>query len=175
MAALDINKIIDCLKHPEKCDAESGYMYSDPAVIIRSLSLDLIAQLQPDTTFEELLDQTIKNLIFIARILNPISTPENIDVKHDNEIEENRKNQLSLPWLLRKLRKAVNVEITRAPKSTSVVRSILLFVFIFGTTKDNECSLTAISFLQMGGRCCGKHTHRRVGANTFQYYVTDRA
>ncbi|XP_031840626.2 small subunit processome component 20 homolog [Nomia melanderi] len=120
LAALDVDKVIDCLKNPEKCDAESGYMYSDPAVIIRSLSLDLIAQLQPDTTFEELLDQTIKNLIFIARILNPIATPDNIAANQDNEMKENQKNQLSLPWLLRKLRKAVNVEITRAPKSTSV-------------------------------------------------------
>lgn len=126
LAALDIDKVIDCLKNPEKCDAESDYMYSDPAVIIRSLSLDLIAQLQPDATFEELLDQTIKNLIFIARILKTVATPENIVSNHDNEMKENQKNQLSLPWLLRKLRKAVNVEITRAPKSTSVVCSIFL-------------------------------------------------
>ncbi|XP_076286265.1 small subunit processome component 20 homolog [Lasioglossum baleicum] len=128
LAALDIDKILDLLENPDKCKAESGYMYYDPASIIRSLSLDLIAQLLPDTTFEDLVDQTVKNLIFIARILKSVNTCDDAIVDKDNELKEKDKHQLSLPWLLRKFRKSVNVEITRAPKSKSVRTAFLKWV-----------------------------------------------
>lgn len=120
LAALDVEKIIDLLENPEKNEMEIGYMYSDPAAVIRSLTLDLIAQLQPDVTFEELADQTIKNLIFIARILKSIKAPSTVAVDQGDEMKD--RSQLSLSWLVRRLRKAVNVEITQAPKSGTVVR-----------------------------------------------------
>ena len=118
LAALDVEKIIDLLENPEKNEMEIGYMYSDPVAVIRSLTLDLIAQLQPDVTFEELADQTIKNLIFIARILKSIKGPSTVAVDQDDETKD--RSQLSLSWLVRRLRKAVNVEITQAPKSGTV-------------------------------------------------------
>lgn len=119
LAILDVNKIIDIINNPEKYEKEIGFMYSDPITVIKSLTLDLVAQLQPDMILEELADQTVKNLIFIARILksmknNTIAIDQNDEVKSD-------KNQLSLSWLVRKLRKAVNKEITQTPKSITVV------------------------------------------------------
>ncbi|KZC04815.1 Small subunit processome component 20 like protein, partial [Dufourea novaeangliae] len=72
LAVLDVDKVIDLLKNPEKCETETGYMYSDPAATIKSLTLDLVGQLQPDMVFEELSEQSIKNLICIARILKSI-------------------------------------------------------------------------------------------------------
>ncbi|XP_048263672.1 small subunit processome component 20 homolog isoform X2 [Bombus terrestris] len=119
LAALDVDKIIDLLENPEKCEAETSYMYSDPTTVIKSLSLDLIAQLQPDMTLEELADQTVKNLIFIARILKSVKQI-NTATDQVNEMKDKDKNQLSLPWLIRRLRKAVNIEITQAPKSITV-------------------------------------------------------
>lgn len=119
LAILDVDKIIDIINNPEKYEKEIGFMYSDPITVIKSLTLDLVAQLQPDMILEELADQTVKNLIFIARILksmknNTIAIDQNDEVKSD-------KNQLSLSWLVRKLRKAVNKEITQTPKSITVV------------------------------------------------------
>lgn len=119
LAILDVNKIIDIINNPEKYEKEIGFMYSDSITVIKSLTLDLVAQLQPDMILEELADQTVKNLIFIARILksmknNTIAIDQNDEVKSD-------KNQLSLSWLVRKLRKAVNKEITQTPKSITVV------------------------------------------------------
>lgn len=119
LAILDVDKIIDIINNPEKYEKEIGFMYSDPITVIKSLTLDLVAQLQSDMILEELADQTVKNLIFIARILksmknNTIAIDQNDEVKSD-------KNQLSLSWLVRKLRKAVNKEITQTPKSITVV------------------------------------------------------
>lgn len=119
LAILDVDKIIDIINNPEKYEKEIGFMYSDSITVIKSLTLDLVAQLQPDMILEELADQTVKNLIFIARILksmknNTIAIDQNDEVKSD-------KNQLSLSWLVRKLRKAVNKEITQTPKSITVV------------------------------------------------------
>ncbi|XP_033340653.2 small subunit processome component 20 homolog [Megalopta genalis] len=128
LATLDIDKTVDLLENPDKCETESGYVYYDPARAITSLSLDLIAQLQPDTMFEELMDQTVKNLIFIARILKSVDMRDNGIADKDDETKGKYKNRLSLPWLLRRIRKAVNVEITRVPKSKSVRTAFLKWV-----------------------------------------------
>lgn len=120
LAILDVDKIIDIINNPEKYEKEIGFMYSDPITVIKSLTLDLIAQLEPDMTLEELADQTVKNLIFIARILKSIKKINTIAIDQNDEIKSD-KNQLSLPWLVRKLRKAVNKEITQTPKSITVV------------------------------------------------------
>lgn len=130
LAALDENKIIDLLEHPEKCETETVYMYSDPTTVIRSLTLDLIAQLQPDMTLESLADQSVKNLIFIARILKSVNTPNITTADEDEEVKNNDKSQLSLPWLVRRLRKTVNVEIAQYPKSTTVVRVMILISYV---------------------------------------------
>ncbi|XP_076171321.1 small subunit processome component 20 homolog [Ptiloglossa arizonensis] len=120
LAALDVDKIIDILENPEKGEMETSYMYSEPTIVLKSLTLDLIAQLEPDMMFEDLADQAIKNLIFIARILKSIKTSNIEIVDQDDQVKEKDKSQLSLAWLVRRLRKAVNVEITQAPKSTIV-------------------------------------------------------
>nr|XP_034172664.1 small subunit processome component 20 homolog [Osmia lignaria] len=120
LAALDIDKIIEFLENPEKCETENSYMYSDPAGTIRSLTLDLIAQLQPDMMLEELADQTVKNLIFIAKILKSVKTVTTVTVDEDKKATDTDKNQLSLSWLVRRLRRSVNIEITKAPKSITV-------------------------------------------------------
>ncbi|KAF3425764.1 hypothetical protein E2986_10060 [Frieseomelitta varia] len=120
LAVLDIDKIADLLENPEKCEAETSYMYSDPTAIIKSLSLDLIAQLQPDMMLEELANQTVKNLIFIARILKSVKQINTTATDRVDETEDKDKKKLSLLWLVRRLRKSVNIEIVQAPKSITV-------------------------------------------------------
>jgi len=134
LAALDVDKIVELLNNSESDRVHEGYMYSKPVDTLKSLILDLIAQLYPDMTFEQLTDQVVKNLIFIAKILKSITgSTEKKDKQDDgNKVDgKNNNNNLSFPWLIRRLRKAVNIEITQAPKSTSVVRKIiksLLFI-----------------------------------------------
>lgn len=123
LAALDIDKVVELLNNPESDRIHEGYMYSKPVDTLKSLILDLVAQLYPDMTFEQLADQVVKNLIFIAKILKSVTGST---AKNDEEDDGNKaKNNLSFLWLIRRLRKAVNIEITQVPKSTSVVRQVL--------------------------------------------------
>lgn len=130
LAALDIDKVEELLNNPESDRVHEGYIYSKPVDTLRSLSLDLVAQLYPDMTFEQLADQVVKNLIFIAKILKSVSgSIVKNDEKDDGKAENS--NNLSFLWLIRRLRKAVNIEITQVPKSTSVVRtSSFLDIFV---------------------------------------------
>lgn len=126
LAGLNEQKILHLLENPEQVAEENGYLYSDPIGTLRSLSLDLAAQLQPDMEFEELADQVVKNLVFVARVMK--------DLKIENREEKKKKDEsgaddeqsardldISILWLLRRMRKCVNIEITQAPKSTSAV------------------------------------------------------
>ncbi|EFN80082.1 Small subunit processome component 20-like protein [Harpegnathos saltator] len=120
LATLDIDRIVELLNNPKSEKSHNGYIYSNPTDTIRRLTLDLVAQIHPDMTFEELADQVVKNLIFIAKILKSI---DNRTVESGTQNDENKtkeSNNLSLPWLVRRLRRVVNLEITQTPKSTSV-------------------------------------------------------
>lgn len=122
LTALDVDKVVELLNNSKDEKAQEGYIYSNPIDILKSLILDLIAQLYPDMTFEELADQVVKNLIFIAKILKSIKISDVHCKKQGEENTTKDNNNLSLSWLIRRLRKAINIEITQAPKSISVVR-----------------------------------------------------
>ncbi|XP_011495601.1 PREDICTED: small subunit processome component 20 homolog [Ceratosolen solmsi marchali] len=120
LAALNVEKVIHLINNPADCNFDDGYIYSNPIEQLRSLILDSIAQLQPDTDFEELYDQIIKNLIFISKLLTITKT----DQDDSSEQDENNKNSISLLWLLKRLRKCINYEISQAPKSTIIRSSV---------------------------------------------------
>jgi len=126
LTSLDVDKVTEFLNNPVNGEAQENYVYSRSTDTLKSLILDLMAQLYPDMMFEALTDQVVKNLIFIAKILKSIKGTAVKDDKEDNESKEKNSNNLSLLWLIRRLRKAVNIEIIQAPKSTSVVRIFLL-------------------------------------------------
>lgn len=123
MTDLDIDKVTRLFNSPDECDANDGYMYANPVETLRSLTLDLTGQLQTEVSFEQLTDQVVRNLIFIAKILHSIGSRND----ETNETDVKNTNELSLLWLMRKLRKAVNVEVTQTPKSTNVVRHRFVF------------------------------------------------
>ncbi|XP_035727395.1 small subunit processome component 20 homolog isoform X1 [Vespa mandarinia] len=126
LSVLDVKKIVELIKNPEEHATIESYIYSNPVDTLKSLSLDLIAQLQPDMMFEELADQVVKNLIFLGRILKSFESP-NI-VNSDNEDENKDGNVLSLSWLMRRLRKSVNIEVIQAPKSISVRSAVFKWI-----------------------------------------------
>ncbi|KAI4482212.1 hypothetical protein M0804_008763 [Polistes exclamans] len=126
LSVLDVNKITEILQNPDEHSTVENYIYSNPIDTLKSLSLDLIAQLQPDMTFEELSDQVIKNLIFIGKILKSI---KNLDDDNDKDHNKDKgDNILSLNWLMRRLRKSVNIEIIQAPKSISVRSAVFKWI-----------------------------------------------
>jgi len=134
LTSLDVDKVTEFLNNPVNGEAQENYVYSRSTDTLKSLILDLMAQLYPDMMFEALTDQVVKNLIFIAKILKSIKgtavkDDKEANDKEANESKEKNSNNLSLLWLIRRLRKAVNIEIIQAPKSTSVVRIFFITIF----------------------------------------------
>ncbi|KAL2713487.1 small subunit processome component 20 [Vespula squamosa] len=124
LSVLDVKKIVELIRNPEEYTTIDSYIYSNPVDTLKSLSLDLIAQLQPDMMFEELADQVVKNLIFIGRILKSVESPNIVNSNN----EDVAKDDLSLGWLMRRLRKSVNIEVVQAPKSISVRSAVFKWI-----------------------------------------------
>lgn len=124
-----------------------GYLYSDPENTIRSLTLDLCAQLQPGTIKPEMAEQIIKNLVFMARVLQkmPISSEDKKeDIEDREEIEDNvilnysEDKRPNLLWLTKRMRKIVNREIVEAPKSSILRTEIFKWIAGVVTTVEAE-------------------------------------
>ncbi|KAG5310535.1 UTP20 protein, partial [Acromyrmex insinuator] len=145
LTTLDVDKIVELINNPDNDKIYEGYMYSKPVETIKSLILDLVAQLYPDMTFEQLADQVVKNLIFIAKILKSITGSVAKNNEEDDGNKAKSSNNLSFLWLIRRLRKVVNIEITQAPKSTSVRTAMFKFIAGVVTTVPIEY-LNAILF-----------------------------
>jgi U3 small nucleolar RNA-associated protein 20 len=82
---------------------------------------------QPFTTVHNLIFkylQVVKDLVFLGRVLKNVSLEGQIDENEEHESgEESEDDQikLSLLWMIRRMRKIVNIEVVQAPKSTAMV------------------------------------------------------
>ncbi|XP_043461043.1 small subunit processome component 20 homolog [Leptopilina heterotoma] len=123
LATIDTKRVEKLLKNPD--DNESGYIYSDPVNTLKSLTLDLIAQLHPEMNVEELSNQVVKNLVFIARLLKSLNP--RYEKSEDNE-EADKSNSLSLLWLVKRMRRSVNMEVTQSPKLICVRNAVFKWI-----------------------------------------------
>ena len=73
-------------------------------------------------------------MVFLGRVLKNVSVEGQRDEteEQDSKEESDKQTKLSLLWMIRRMRKIVNVEIVQAPKSTAVVIDITL-AFYSGT------------------------------------------
>ncbi|XP_015126374.1 small subunit processome component 20 homolog [Diachasma alloeum] len=143
LATLDGDKLSHYLqfkRFEDAGDSVKGYVYSSPVETLRSLSLDLIAQLQPGMEFEELADQVVKNLVFIARVVKTASWGAEGSGREDG---------VSLLWLVKRVRKCVNMEVTQNPKSTCVRSAAFKWTAGVVTTIPIEPYLKPILFQLM--------------------------
>lgn len=82
---------------------------------------------QPCTTVDDQIFkylQVVKDLVFLGRVLKNVSLDGQIDEneEHDSgEESEDNQTKLSLLWMIRRMRKIVNIEVVQAPKSTPMV------------------------------------------------------
>lgn len=65
----------------------------------------------------------VKDLVFLGRVLKNVSLKGQIDENEEQDSEDESDNQtkLSLLWMIRRMRKIVNIEVVQAPKSTAMV------------------------------------------------------
>ena len=83
--------------------------------------MDLISQLQSPYLTEELANQIIKNMVFIAKVAKVVSTKESFSeqgtVANING-DAKRKKCLSLKWLFKKMIREANHEAVNQTKTT---------------------------------------------------------
>lgn len=121
LSSIDIKELGELVVNNKSAN---GYLHSDPLNDIRSLSLDLCDQLQPNCVKEELAEQVVKNLVFIARTL------QNVPFSSQNKI--------NLLWLVKRMRKIINSEIVETPTSTILRTQVFKWIAGVATAVDLE-------------------------------------
>lgn len=104
------------------------YLYTNSEQEIKSLTLDLCAQLIPEQTDKEMADEVTTILLFVANILKnvpigAVSYERDVDDVDDAEKDSgpNDKHKVNLPWLLRRLRYVIHAEVAKAPQNIILV------------------------------------------------------
>ncbi|XP_031356227.1 small subunit processome component 20 homolog [Photinus pyralis] len=112
-------------------ETEEGYLYSAPASGLKSLTLDLCAQLDPSHAKTELAEQVIKNLLFVARVLQ--SAPKQSEEKTVN-----------LLWLVKCLRRTINAEIIKTPANVTLRTAVFKWIAaVVSVLEDDAVSSVA--------------------------------
>ncbi|XP_014095397.2 small subunit processome component 20 homolog [Bactrocera oleae] len=122
--------------------AKFDFIYTNPVYDIKSLVLDLCAQVVPGDTQQNMIDEIVKIFLFIGNMLRdvPFSVKQEkqeddaAEEKENTTVEQKEENtagtKINLYWLVRNVRFLINREVAKAPHST-VVRSAL-FTLIEG-------------------------------------------
>ncbi|KAM3959212.1 small subunit processome component 20 homolog [Aphomia sociella] len=120
----------------KKVETERGFIYYSTVDTIKSLVLDLCAQYTPNVS-KEMTEQVTAVLFLILKLVHSMSSLKLTQKQfEDEEIEEGRKIDIS--WILFKLRRAVNVEVAKAPNSENIRTSIFTMWMHVISLLDNE-------------------------------------
>ncbi|XP_061192168.1 small subunit processome component 20 homolog [Saccostrea echinata] len=114
---------------PSSSSAQCDFIKMDSIKKLESLALDLIAQLQSQFLTEELANQIIKNMVFIAKVAKLLTDREssNDSVEKENSGTKDKKC-LSLQWLIKKMIREANHEAVNQPKTTIKRSSVFKWV-----------------------------------------------
>jgi U3 small nucleolar RNA-associated protein 20 len=118
LSGIDYEKLQEILTNGIN-DTGRTYLYSNPKQEIKSLILDLCAQLIPGETEEEMVLQVTKNLLFLANAIQMVPIENTVATEEDNGNDSSK--NVNLNWLIRRLRYAVHGEVTKTPKETMLV------------------------------------------------------
>ena len=108
------------------------FIYSNPKSELRSLILDLCAQLIPEVTDNEMAEEVMKNLLLIAnfiRVLPLDSRGQKHDV--DNDAEASSSKAIHLMRLIRKICNVIHGEVAKSPHSIVLVSGLYFLFFFF--------------------------------------------
>lgn len=123
----DIQRVLENGADTAKMQENSlNYIYRDPAKELKSLILDLCAQMIPDQADKEMAQSVTMTLLLIANFLKNVSfesvaKAEDDDEEADGEAVVNQKRPINLPWLIRRIRYVVHAEVAKAPQNTILV------------------------------------------------------
>lgn len=91
----------------ESSETELHFLYKNPSAELKSLCLDLCAQLIPEATDEDMADEVVKNLLYVANMIKDIPLE-----KQSGPVED---KVINLHWLIRRMRYVVHAEVAKAP------------------------------------------------------------
>ncbi|XP_034650089.1 LOW QUALITY PROTEIN: small subunit processome component 20 homolog [Drosophila subobscura] len=119
------------------------FIYAQPAQDIKSLVLDLCAQVTPGETAQEMIDELSKILLFVGHMLRdvPFSLKQEKDLEaqeDEEELERKPTNKINLNWLVRNIRFLVNKEVTKAPHDTSTRTAMFTLIEALSTLLSVE-------------------------------------
>lgn len=115
------------------------YLYTNSEQEIKSLILDLCAQMIPEQTDKEMADGVTTVLLFIANILKNVPIGAAVSCERDADADDdddgdgdgekdsgaNDKRRVNLPWLLRRLRYVIHAEVAKAPQNIILVSNLI--------------------------------------------------
>ncbi|XP_037947958.1 small subunit processome component 20 homolog [Teleopsis dalmanni] len=105
--------------------AKLNYIYINPELDIKSLTLDLCAQITPGDTAQEMIDEIVKIFLYIGNMLRNVSLA-NVEIK------------INLHWFARRIRFLINKEVARAPHSTQIRTALFTLIEGFITLLSVE-------------------------------------
>ncbi|XP_026753920.2 small subunit processome component 20 homolog [Galleria mellonella] len=125
----------------KKVESERGFIYYDTEDTIRSLVLDLCAQYTPNVS-QEMAEQVTAVLFLIIKLVHAISSFKMSNNVQSEDEQTEGGHRVNVRWILFKLRKAVNVEVAKAPNSVNIRTSIFTMwmhvISIFETQDLNK-------------------------------------
>nr|XP_016929874.1 small subunit processome component 20 homolog [Drosophila suzukii] len=126
------------IKKEEGTEQTLYFIYGQPAEDIKSLVLDLCAQVVPGDTAQEMIDELSKILLYIGHMLRdvPFSLKQEKDADDDEEREP--VNKINLNWLMRNIRFLINKEVAKAPHDTSIRTAMFTLIEALSTLLSVE-------------------------------------
>ncbi|XP_052840785.1 LOW QUALITY PROTEIN: small subunit processome component 20 homolog [Drosophila gunungcola] len=128
------------IKREEGAEQSLYFIYAQPAEDIKSLVLDLCAQVTPGETAQEMVDELSKILLYIGHMLRdvPFSLKQEKDADEGEGEEREPVNKINLNWLLRNIRFLINKEVAKAPHDTSIRTAMFTLIEALSTLLSVE-------------------------------------
>ncbi|EDW32390.1 GL10453 [Drosophila persimilis] len=117
------------------------FIYAQPAQDIKSLVLDLCAQVTPGETAQEMIDELSKIFLYVGHMLRDVPFSLKQEKETEEETEERERgpaNKINLNWLVRNIRFLVNKEVTKAPHDTSTRTAMFTLIEALSTLLSVE-------------------------------------
>ncbi|XP_037815969.1 small subunit processome component 20 homolog [Lucilia sericata] len=116
----------------EKKRIKMDFIYLNPEYDIKSLVLDLCAQMIPGDTAQPMIDEIVKIFLYVATMLREVPFKVKREVEQEvEEVQEDNKESLTkinLNWLMKNIRFLINKEVAKAPHSTSMRTALFTLI-----------------------------------------------
>lgn len=121
------------LNKEHKC-SKLDFIYANPEADIKSLVLDLCAQMVPGDTNPVMIEEMSKIFLFVANMIKEapfkaLNLKQDEDIKAADNDEAEVTSKINLNWLMRNIRYLINKEVAKAPHCIAMV-NFLFYIFI---------------------------------------------